>query len=237
MSIQTDEENFDRMDSKPTADSDKASTPYWYDVAARYPGDQTFDPLPASVDPRPNMECTYFYYFGMSSTNKMRTFLYETSGTKQLPTSDLENQIADAIAGGPKSNSKNIDNVSWNKPSFLAFFFDIPNWEFLGDDGKSQNRALYFLETGYEGNQTDCNETFFEAETVAVKVGSKECRLLVVKNFHFKAAKGADRYKPRVAGDREDHYKFDIFVQIPIEHDSGKKLTLVIDPGGRNTGP
>ena len=234
--MQTDKDLLDQLERARKRSNDKDNDPRWGEIARRYPGDRTFDGKPSEVANRA-MEYTYFYYVGMSPRGSLRTLLYSKGGTPSLPVGDLEGWIRDAKGAASQATLREIDDVHWEGPSYLVVLIDMPNWHLLGDDGSGQNRAVYFLETISRGKPTNRNETVFEAVTVPVVVDGTTYRLAVAKNYHLKAERGANRYRERRGGDPDDHYKFDVYVRIPLEHDSDKKLTLVVDPGGRNTGP
>lgn len=209
------------------------------DVSTRYPGDKTYQDKPYGA-PDLTMEKTFFYYIGASDDGDLVTYLYEKEGTADLPKQDIQQWIADAKSANPTLfKEKNIDDVRWGKPCFLAFCVDILSWTMLGDDGSSDdvpNKALYFLKHEPANKKPwNQNHSFFEAKTFDIN-GS---RVLALKNYHLKAPKGAGgkKYERRKAGDAEDHYKFDIYMRVPLEHDNTRKLTVVIDPGGRNMGP
>jgi|GEM_PF-5009671 len=212
------------------------------DNPTRYAGDDTYGALPPGAPSRA-MEETYFYYMGSGQGGAVRTLVYHQSGSDLPSDATFAQWIADARNGGANAYSRDFETVSWHKPGYLAFFVDMPGWSLLDEieiAGKGRNRALYFAEIPAGSAKPDFNPnySFFNADTTTVDAGGEECELLVVQNLHYKApGKNGKKYTPRVEGDPDDDYKFDIYLSAPVENSTDGRLYFVVDPGGKNSGP
>ncbi len=207
----------------------------------QYPGEATFDAPPADC-PQQALQGTYFYYFAFDP-HSMRSIGYIYHSRKNATAADYNKWIANARkrrAAGDKSD--NPDDTKWEGPSYLAVAIDAEGWDFFDEKrgGKYVNKSLYFSEADPSDEArsvSHCkNATFFNAVTLREGV---DLPILQVENHHLKY--GTKRRRETTDRDDWDHYKFDIYFQVGVEPPAGgtdeRKLTMVIDPTGKNTGP
>lgn len=186
----------------------------------------------------------YFYYMTFdSATSSLISYVYHDAD-KVADARTLNAWIEDARQGGKGAMTRNPDDVEWKGPCFLAFAMDAKGWSFVDEAGTDRrvNKSLFFHEVDLPHGTSKIphrkNETFFGARTLGPKADGTLLPVLVVDNHNMKY--GTSR--SRRAGDEPDHYKFDIYFHVGFNPPIGKgadekKLTLVIDPTGKNTGP
>lgn len=207
----------------------------------QYAGEATYDRAPAGY-PAPELQGTYFYYFAFDPPS-MRSIGYIYHSRANATADDYNAWIADARKrrkAGEKSD--NPDDINWDRPSYLALAVDAEGWDFFDEprSDKCVNRSLYFNEASPSGGGSGAshckNTTFFNAITLRDGV---DLPILQVENHHLKY--GTKRRREARDRDDWDYYKFDVYFQVAVQPPAGgtdaRKLTMVIDPTGKNTGP
>jgi hypothetical protein len=211
-----------------------------------YPGEATYATVPTGYEAQA-MQGTYFYYFAFEPPS-MAAICYIFESKENATSADYNRWIAEARRKREKGvASDSPDDVEWNRPSYLAFTLDAENWSFFDEKkGKKRiNKSLYFnkvtLPKGGNRIEHRKNTSFFNAETLQPGVDGVDLPILQVQNHHLKY--GRKRRRRPDECDKWDHYKFDIYFRVgfqpPLTDENGdeRKLTLVIDPTGKNTGP
>lgn len=224
--------------------TDKAAAESEAPGGRKYPGRGTYETWPHTVLPPSKMTLVYFYYFKFQpESGKIRTMVYEGEiSDGKLPHSTISTWITDARKGGTPAmvKTRNPNNVGWNGPCYLVFFMDNESWQLWekeavlrGDVSVRPNHSLYFSTT-QTGKKK--NETFFNAETVEINISGELVNVLSVENHHLRPDKG-DAPERRDNGDPDDEYKFDIYYRVSLDPEQNERLTMVVDPTSRNTGP
>lgn len=164
-------------------------------------------------------------------------------------------KIVPEIRSGQRTSTQNDpDSSDWNKPCLIAVFLDHPAWKLVpislnGVKTRSFSFHLHDVRTRKKGSNTDlsrlqkrsnwsfCNarhhEIDLDVDLEQADAAIENIEFLSVENHHLTATTKGKRRNDK---GWIDHYKFDLFYTLPVAGTT-KSLMIIIDPGGKNTGP
>ncbi|MDA7787743.1 hypothetical protein N8940_00735 [Sphingomonadaceae bacterium] len=196
-----------------------------------------------------------FYYLKFDESGELTCHYYveenRDESDEPKPYSDpylsldtfVKDKTKDAQSGNPNSQSRDLDGQKWNEPSMVAVYLDNKGWDLMDitlPNGNSASFSFHFHDIKVRRERDDRhahrdvkhrNWSFFNARNHDLGGGS---RYLSVQNHHNKAHyRGPRRDNPQY----EDAYKFDIFYKVKLAGSEDKSIIVIVDPGGRNTGP
>ncbi len=206
-----------------------------------YHGHRPVSGLPTGWKPRKQMEQAHFYYYQLQADGSISARVYTidiATGSIDDFRGHIRTWISDSSGSDPAFKGSDPEAVEWTCPCFVIIYMDNSGWSFVDQPGDAaKNDSLHFFkDTSNPRIKRIGNGSFFNSRSYDFDRGKGEtARCLVVENHHFKGPNG----KPRRNGDPEDAFKYDIFFRVKLNtpNESDKELVLVIDPGGKNTGP
>ena len=168
-----------------------------------------------------------------------RAFTFSSKPSK----SDIRNSAKKALEDGIDSfSASKPKDLEWEEPCILGFILDSERCEFFKSNGKAN--AIHFpdgsdINVGplEVGKKRRINNGFGNADIMSLNVAGKKRDLLTVENHHISADDGKARSKANANNVKPDYYKFDIYFRAKFDEPSNLSLPMIIDPGGRNTGP
>lgn len=200
----------------------------------KYPPERTSE----HRTPPSDMKKIYFYHFDVTDEGEFQAELTVHIRNSQ----DIDSQIQDIVnsqANTTFESTSNIDEVKWDDYCYLVFFVNNSGWDHIDYEGA--NFSLHFFAfKDSSGIEYHANRSFFGARELKVSRqadGTRHRKVLVVEN-HQRYPDGT----PREKGAAADNYKFDIYYRVPFKPplmvgENEKKMTIILDPGGQNTGP
>ena len=133
-----------------------------------------------------------------------------------------------------KENRSNIDDIDFiNKYSYCVFFMDDVHWEFLM---AGTEPVIKFHKIKHNKPYANPKHTFTIAQRLEIDMpnrrtgieDARECAVMInrMHNSSGGLATGKD----------DEKFSFDLVMRVRYAR-SGKRLTVLIDPGGDNPGP
>ncbi len=202
-------------------------------------------PKPMGTEIRDNLT---FYYMSFDEHSSLTTRIF----TGTVGARGYAQSITDWIKRARQNSwvaSDDIEEHKWKAPGRLAFFLDDPAWALLdlniGGTVFGSNSLHFAHEEAPKlvldkEDQPTSNESFFNARNEQVLGGSTHERFIIVDNYHLtRDCEEPTCVRPRKKSDKPDNYKYDLYYRAAVRGilPKDKRLTIVIDPGGRNTGP
>ncbi|MEM6475431.1 MAG: hypothetical protein AAF687_04625 [Pseudomonadota bacterium] len=218
--------------------------------------------VPPGADPsseNPDFEALTFFYLKIRKGGELIARTYSKGSDDAPYTLDdmqkfIDNSIKDARSRTPSEPSQSPEGTNWNSAGFVGFFLDNEDWRLRERDfGDGKARSVSFNvqkavakradnSSVFGDGETHQNWSFFRARNYTIEDGSG-MQYLVVENHHNRTDEEMVR---RSASDHPktfDEYKFDLLFSAKLLIEEGatntdkKELLIVVDPGGRNTGP
>lgn len=196
--------------------------------------------------PRPSIFAVHFYYLTLGPDGGIKATEYRHSQKNEISSVDLE-KIAKDLAidarNGVEPHEVGFKNMSWDNPCYICFMMDAGDWEFhFADEGKTSIDALHLSSRigGYYANRTFYNGSHYNFNLAAPGDAPINRTVLWCENHHLT---GGLENRPRENGDAPENYKLDLIFRVrhdpPLYDPNGQELreTVVVDPGGTNTGP
>ncbi|MEP3052007.1 MAG: hypothetical protein ABJP48_04605 [Erythrobacter sp.] len=217
-------------------------------------------------DPADRAKTLYFYYLKFGEDGSLKSYFSQPDiPSRGDILSEIDTLVTSEINSArelPTSQSVNIENREWSKHSYIAVYLDNSAWELIdvsaqllvldaegkpaepiAGKGNARSSSLHFpvAEVGSHGEMKKSlrNRTFFNAMNRTVTLQEGDARYLLVENLHLDPKNGRPRKKPSNGSNLpDDDYKFDVFYRVAIPNSNpGTKLTMIVDPAGRNLGP
>jgi len=214
---------------------------------------------PDNNSPPPKFQMMAFFYLKIQNSSKITIRYYEKPFKRRGYSKDemntfVDEKVAESRAAGPDADSIIPDEISWNFGGYVGFFLDNEEWNVIDiRDRRIGQRSLSFHvqnAVALEDDDSDIvvgnyqehrNWSFYRAENIKL-ISDDTGRYVFVENHHNEIHVKNRRRDQDSTG--IDKYKFDLAFEATVQDEAGegdvadkKRLLMIIDPGGRNTGP
>lgn len=217
-------------------------------------GHNADDPLPSGSLPP---YCMYFYYLRIDQDGMLRVTHYYFNDASD-PIKNLD-QLITAIAIFARTQRwdgslgkrpemlrfANFKHIEYNRISYVVYFLDEANWDFLLDNGKPV--VPFHVKKGSQ--PCEPNYSFYDANVYPIempKSATSDTRHALVMTNLMQNKDG----KTLTKEDGEQHFAFDLLLRVkfananeydqngqPMPDTDDRRLTVNFDPGGTNLGP